>query len=134
MLHSLGAAGHVVMTPLYYLTSGIMLVFHKFFGVLLGMPTGIAWAVSIIALTLLIRAALLPLFAKQIKNSRNMQLLQPQVKDLQKKYGHDREKLTQETMKLYKESGTNPLASCIPLLLQMPIFWALYRTLYDVAK
>ena len=72
---------------------------------------------SIIGLTLVIRAALIPLFVKQIKSSRNMQLLQPKVKELQKKYGHDRERLAQETMKLYKDTGTNPFASCLPILL-----------------
>src|SRR5262249_42772694 len=60
--------------------------------------------------------------------------LQPKVKELQKKYGHDRERLTQETMKLYKETGTNPLASCLPLLLQMPIFLALFRTINEAAN
>ena len=94
---------------------------------------GISWALSIICLTIVIRTALIPLFVKQIKNSRNLQLLQPKVKELQKKYGHDRERLTQETMKLYKETGTNPLASCLPLLLQMPIFLALFRTLNSAA-
>ena len=78
---------------------------------------------------LVIRALLIPLFVKQIKSSRNMQLLQPKVKELQKKYGHDRERLAQETMKLYKETGTNPFASCLPMLLQMPIFFALFRLL-----
>ena len=77
---------------------------------------------SIIGLTLSIRAALIPLFVKQIKSSRNMQLLQPQVKELQKKYGHDRERLAQETMELYRETKTNPFASCLPLIIQMPIF------------
>ncbi|MGH3470858.1 MAG: membrane protein insertase YidC [Nocardioidaceae bacterium] len=126
--------GHAILVPLYYVTSGILIVFHNLFHGLLSMPEGISWALSIICLTLVIRAALIPLFVKQIKNSRNMQLLQPQVKELQKKYGHDREKLTQETMKLYKETGTNPLASCFPLLLQMPIFLALFRTLNDAAR
>ena len=88
---------------------------------------GASWALSIIGLTLVIRAALIPLFVKQIKSSRNMQLIQPKVKELQKKYGHDRERLAQETMKLYKDSGTNPFASCLPILLQMPIFFALFR-------
>ena len=74
---------------------------------------------SIIGLTLVVRAALIPLFVKQIKSSRNMQLIQPKVKELQKKYGHDRERLAQETMKLYKETGTNPFASCLPLLVQI---------------
>jgi YidC/Oxa1 family membrane protein insertase len=63
-----------------------------------------------------------------------MQLLQPKVKDLQKKYGHDRERLAQETMKLYKDTGTNPFASCMPLLLQAPIFFALFRTLDSAAN
>ena len=95
---------------------------------------GAAWVLSIVGLTLVIRAALIPLFVKQIKSSRNMQLIQPKVKELQKKYGHDREQLAQETMKLYKETGTNPFASCLPILLQMPIFLALFRLLDHAAK
>ena len=77
---------------------------------------------------------LIPLFVKQIKSSRNMQLLQPQIEELQKKYGHDRERLTQEQMKLWKETGTNPFASCLPLILQMPIFFALFRVIDQAAK
>src|SRR5699024_775728 len=69
-----------------------------------------------------------------ITSSRNMQLLQPQIKELQKKYGHDRERLTQEQMKLWKETGTNPFASCMPLILQMPIFFALFRTINHAAN
>jgi YidC/Oxa1 family membrane protein insertase len=124
---------HAIITPLEYLTSGILVVFHKLFADILNVPEGISWALSIVCLTVVIRIALIPLFVKQIKNSRNLQLLQPKVKELQKKYGHDRERLTQETMKLYKETGTNPLASCLPLLLQMPIFLALFRTLNSAA-
>ena len=63
-----------------------------------------------------------------------MQLIQPKVKELQKKYGHDREKLAAETMKLYKDSGTNPFASCLPILMQMPIFFALFRLIDQAAK
>ncbi len=77
---------------------------------------------------------LIPLFVKQIKSQRNMQLIQPKVKELQKKYGHDRQRLGEETMKLYKDAGTNPFASCLPLLLQMPIFFALFRLLDQAAK
>ncbi|WP_309648257.1 membrane protein insertase YidC, partial [Nocardioides sp.] len=87
-----------------------------------------------IGLTVVIRTALIPLFVKQIKSSRNMQLIQPKVKELQKKYGHDRERLAQETMKLYKDTGTNPFSSCLPILLQMPIFFALFRLLDQAAK
>src|ERR1700761_7630720 len=115
------------MTPLYYLTSAVLLAFHQVFGSVFGPNTGLAWVLSIIGLTVVIRAAMIPLFVKQIKSSRNMQLLQPKVKELQKKYGHDRERLAQETMALYKETGTNPFASCMPLILQMPIFFALFR-------
>ena len=124
--------GHAILTPLYYVTSGLLVFWHKVYETL-GISDGWSWAMGIISLTIVIRICLIPLFVKQIKNSRNLQLLQPKVKELQKKYGHDRERLTQETMKLYKETGTNPLASCLPLLLQMPIFLALFRTLNAAA-
>src|SRR3954467_7885689 len=122
------------MAPLYWITSLILSGFHTVFGAVLGPESGWAWVLSIIGLTLVIRAALIPLFVKQIKSSRNMQLLQPKVKELQKKYGHDRERLAQETMALYKETGTNPFASCLPILLQMPIFLSLFRLIDNAAK
>jgi YidC/Oxa1 family membrane protein insertase len=124
-----GDIGSFIMEPLYWAISVVLVGFHKLFSTFLDPAGGAAWALSIIGLTLVIRAALIPLFVKQIKSSRNMQLIQPKVKELQKKYGHDREKLAQETMKLYKDSGTNPFASCLPILLQMPIFLALFRLL-----
>jgi YidC/Oxa1 family membrane protein insertase len=132
VIHLLLSIGHAIMTPLYYATSGVLIVFHNLFSGVL--PEGPSWALAIIGLTVVIRTALIPLFVRQIKSSRNLQLLQPKIKELQKKYGHDRERLTQETMKLYKDTGTNPLASCLPLLLQMPIFIALFRTLNYAAK
>src|SRR3954452_3039383 len=122
------------MTPLYWVTSLILSGFHTVFGAMFGPASGVAWVLSIIGLTVVIRAALIPLFVKQIKFSRNMQLLQPKVKELQKKYGHDREKLAAETMALYKETGTNPFASCLPLILQMPIFLALFRLIDQSTK
>jgi YidC/Oxa1 family membrane protein insertase len=126
--------GTYIMTPLYYLTSFVLLAFHQLWGGIFGPASGASWVLSIIGLTVVIRAALIPLFVKQIKSSRNMQLLQPKVKELQKKYGHDREKLAAETMALYKETGTNPFASCLPILLQMPIFLALFRLINSAAK
>ncbi len=126
--------GGFIMTPLYYVISAILLGFHKLFTLFLAEDSGTAWALSIIGLTLVIRTALIPLFVKQIKSQRNMQLIQPKVKELQKKYGHDRARLGEETMKLYKDAGTNPFASCLPLLLQMPIFFALFRLLDQAAK
>jgi YidC/Oxa1 family membrane protein insertase len=127
-LGPIGTVAHYIATPLYYAISGVMIAWHWLF-VQIGLPAegGAAWGLSIIGLTLVIRAALIPLFVKQIKASRNMQLIQPKVKELQKKYGHDRERLAQETMKLYKDSGTNPFASCLPIILQMPIFFTLFR-------
>ena len=127
MFEFLGDVGGAIMAPLYFVTSAILSGFHNLFGNLFGDDSGAAWALSIIGLTLVIRAALIPLFVKQIKSSRNMQLLQPRLKELRDKYGHDRERFAQEQMKLFKETGTNPLASCLPLILQMPIFLALFR-------
>ncbi|WP_370289399.1 membrane protein insertase YidC [Nocardioides sp.] len=123
------------MVPLYYIISAVLIGWHELF-TLIGLDPagGLSWALSIVGLTLVIRAALIPLFVKQIKSSRNMAMLQPKVRELQKKYGHDRNKLAEETMKLYKEAGTNPFASCLPILLQMPIFFALFRLLDQAAK
>ena len=126
--------GGFIMKPLYFVISAILVGFHNVFGRLFGDEAGVSWALSIIGLTIVIRALLIPLFVKQIKSSRNMQLIQPHVKELQKKYGHDREKLAQETMNLYRETKTNPFASCMPLLLQMPIFLALFRLIDQAAK
>ena len=126
--------GGAVMTPLYYAISAILIGWHNVWGSIFPPESGIAWVLSIIGLTLVIRAALIPLFVKQIKSSRNMQLIQPKVKELQKKYGHDRERLAAETMNLYRDSGTNPFASCVPILLQMPIFLALFRLIDQAAK
>jgi YidC/Oxa1 family membrane protein insertase len=134
VLDFLGDIGSLIMTPLYYVISAVLVGWHKVFGSIFGPETGIAWVLSIIGLTLVIRAALIPLFVKQIKSSRNMQLIQPKVRELQKKYGHDRERLAQETMKLYKDAGTNPFASCLPILLQMPIFLALFRLIDQAVK
>jgi YidC/Oxa1 family membrane protein insertase len=83
-----------IATPLYYAISGILIGWHKLFDLLgLDPAGGMSWVLSIVGLTLVIRALLIPLFVKQIKASRNMQLIQPKVKELQKKYGHDRERL-----------------------------------------
>jgi YidC/Oxa1 family membrane protein insertase len=130
----LGQIGGFIMTPLYWITSVILSGFHQALSPVLGENSGWAWVLSIIGLTLVIRAALIPLFVKQIKSSRNMQLIQPKARELQKKYGHDRERLAQETMKLYKETGTNPFASCLPLIVQMPIFISLFRLIDRAAN
>ena len=128
------AIGDFIMQPLYYIISLVLVTWHQLWSLIFDPASGAAWALSIVGLTLVIRAALIPLFVKQIKSSRNMQMLQPKVKELQKKYSHDREKLAAETMALYKDAGTNPFASCLPILLQMPIFFALFRLLDQASK
>ncbi len=113
--------------------SWILVQFHAVFGSLFGDTSGLAWALSIVGLVVVIRILLIPLFVKQIKAQRNLQLIQPQMKEIQKKYAGDREKQSEEMMKLYRETGTNPLASCLPVLLQMPIFFALFQVLQGIA-
>jgi YidC/Oxa1 family membrane protein insertase len=133
-MSTLSAIGDAIMWPLYWAVSAVLVGFHYVFSLFGFLSSGVVWTLSIIGLTVVVRAAIVPIFVKQIKAQRNMQLLQPHMRELQKKYGHDRERLSQETMKLFKESGTNPMASCLPLLLQMPIFFALFRTINDAAK
>lgn len=129
----LGMLG-AMMTPLYWAVSGILVGFHSLL-TMFGMDPdwGGTWAASIVLLTMAIRTALIPLFVRQINSARNMQLIQPKVKELNDKYGHDRERLGRETMQLYKDEGVNPMASCLPLLLQMPIFLALFYVLNSVS-
>ncbi len=127
--------------PLELAVAWIMVKFHAVFTAL-GMPTdsGWTWALSIIGLVIVIRIILIPLFFKQIKASRGLQLIQPQVQAIQKKYKgktdpDSRQAMTKETMELYRETGTNPFASCLPILMQGPVFFALFRVLNEyVAK
>ncbi len=126
---SIYGALSTMMQPLYWAVSGLLVLFHWLWGVWLALPQGVAWTLAIISLTVVVRTAMIPLFVKQINSARNMQLMQPKIQELQKKYGHDRERLGQESMKLYREEGVNPMASCFPLLIQMPIFLALFRVL-----
>jgi YidC/Oxa1 family membrane protein insertase len=124
-----------LLSPLYYLVSWIMIGWHWVFAELFNIPNdGVNWALSIIGLVVVIRIMLIPLFVRQIKAQRNMQLLQPKVREIQKKYKGDRERLQQETMKLYKDAGTNPFASCMPILLQAPFLFALFRVLDGIAR
>jgi YidC/Oxa1 family membrane protein insertase len=125
---------NAIMTPLYHAVAALLVGWHWLLSHVLDPDGGWAWALSIAGLTIVIRTLLIPLFVRQIRSSRNMQLLQPKMKELQKKYGHDREKLGQEMMKLYKETGTNPFSSCLPLLLQSPVFLALFRVLDGASK
>ena len=114
--------------------SWVLVQFHSLF-TFFGMDpaSGWTWTFSIVGLVIVIRILLIPLFVKQIKAQRNLQIIQPKIKEIQKKYAGDRERQSQEMMKVYKETGTNPLASCLPILLQAPIFFALFRVLQGIA-
>lgn len=109
--------------------SWLLVTWHRVFSVVWGPDSGWSWTASIVGLVVVIRLLLVPLFVKQIRAQRNLQAIQPQLKEIQAKYAGDRERQSQEMMKLYKDSGTNPLSSCMPILLQMPIFFALYNVL-----
>ena len=93
-----------------------------------------SYGVSIILLTITVRLILFPLTARQTRSMQNMQKVQPQVKQLQAQYKDDRQKLNEELMKFYKQNKINPAAGCLPLLLQMPIFFALYRVIYGLTS
>jgi YidC/Oxa1 family membrane protein insertase len=114
--------------------SWIIVQFHSLYGAIFGPDTGWAWGLSIVSLVILIRICLIPLFVKQIKSTRNMQALQPKMKAIQERYKNDRQRQSEEMMKLYKETGTNPLSSCLPILAQSPFFFALYHVLSKIAS
>ena len=114
--------------------SWILVMFHQLLSAI-GMDpdSGWTWTFSIVGLVVVIRILLIPLFVKQIKAQRGLQLIQPQMKEIQKKYAGDKERQSQEMMKLYRETGTNPLSSCLPIILQAPIFFALFGVLQSIA-
>ncbi|MEU0407967.1 membrane protein insertase YidC [Streptomyces griseorubiginosus] len=113
--------------------SWVIVQFHKVYGAIFGPDTGWAWGLSIVSLVILIRICLIPLFVKQIKATRAMQTLQPEMKKIQERYKNDKQRQSEEMMKLYKETGTNPLSSCLPILAQSPFFFALYHVLNGIA-
>ncbi|PYI37245.1 membrane protein insertase YidC [Arthrobacter psychrolactophilus] len=129
-----------ILFPFKWLVSWIMVQFHDgltFLG--LDAASGVTWTLAIIGLVLVIRAALIPVFVKQIKAQRGMQALQPDMKKLQAKYKGKTDQLSrqamgQEQMALYKEHGTNPFSACLPMLIQMPFFFSLFQVLSGVAK
>jgi YidC/Oxa1 family membrane protein insertase len=109
-----------ILQPLVDVASDVL----KFFN-----DHGLSWGMSIIALTFLTRALLIPLTYKQIKGMRALQALQPQIKEIQAKFKNDRQRMQQEMMRFYQQNKVNPLASCIPLLAQLPVFITLFYAL-----
>ena len=118
-----------MLNPFYNAVAWLIVHIHDGMAPIFGKNSGASWALSIVLLTMAMRLLLFPLFVKQIKNQRAMTALQPKMKELQAKYKNDKEKLNQEMMALWKEHGANPFAGCLPLLVQMPVFFALFRVL-----
>ena len=125
-----------ILNPLYFAVSWLIATFHSFLGLIFGKNSheSIKWSLSIILLVVLIRIILIPLFVKQIKSQRALTALQPHMKEIQRKYKDDRQKQSEEMMKLYREHKTNPLASCFPIIAQAPIFFALFTVLNGIAR
>lgn len=128
----------IILWPLRWLVELVLVAWHWVF-TLVGLPAdaGITWVLAIIGLVVVVRATLIPLFVKQIKSQRKMMEIAPELRKVQEKYRGKRDQLSREamsreTMALYKKHGTTPLSSCLPLLVQMPIFFALFTVLNGV--
>ena len=130
----------IILWPLKWVVELLLVAFHWLFTTMgMGTGDGITWVLAIVGLVIVVRAALIPIFVKQIKSQRKMLEVAPQLKKIQDKYKgkkdqFSREAMSRETMELYKRTGTNPLSSCLPLLLQMPIFFALFSVLNDAQR
>jgi YidC/Oxa1 family membrane protein insertase len=124
-----------ILWPIKWVIEAILVAFHTVLSAIgLDPDAGITWVLSIVGLVLVVRAALIPIFVRQIKSQRRMLEVAPQLKKIQDKYKgkkdqFSREAMSRETMAMYKKTGTNPLSSCLPLLLQMPIFFGLFSVL-----
>jgi YidC/Oxa1 family membrane protein insertase len=121
------------LNPLYDAVAWVIMQLHAGLGAIFGPSSGWAWALTIVLLVVLMRLLLVPLFIKQMHATRKMTALAPQVAELKKKYKNDRQKLNEETMKLYRENGANPLAGCLPLVAQLPVFFALFAVLRAIS-
>jgi len=129
-----------ILWPIKWAIEAILVFWHSFFSVL-GMPAdaGLTWVLSIIGLVVVVRSAMIPVFVRQIKSQRNMLVMQPELLAMQKKYKgktdpESRQRFAAEQMELYKKYKANPLSSCMPLLLQMPIFGGLFVVLNEAQK
>jgi YidC/Oxa1 family membrane protein insertase len=126
-----------ILWPIKWIIEAILVAFHWVFTFVgLDPDAGTTWVLSIVGLVLVVRAALIPIFVRQIKSQRRMLEVAPQLKKIQDKYKgkkdqFSREAMSRETMEMYKKTGTNPLSSCLPLLLQMPIFFGLFSVLQN---
>jgi YidC/Oxa1 family membrane protein insertase len=130
----------IILWPLKWAVEAVLVFWHWLFTAV-GLPPadGITWVLSIIGLVIVVRSAMIPLFVRQIKSQRKMMEIAPELRKVQEKYKGKRDQLSREamsreTMALYKKHGTTPVSSCLPLLVQMPVFFALFSVLNDVTR
>jgi YidC/Oxa1 family membrane protein insertase len=121
------------LNPLYVAVAWVMARIHAGLSVIMPPSSGQAWFLTIVVLVVAMRLLLVPLFVKQMHAMRKMSALTPQLMELRKKYKNDKQTLNEETMRLYRENGVNPLGGCLPLLAQMPMFFALFNVLHQIA-
>jgi YidC/Oxa1 family membrane protein insertase len=122
-----------ILNPLFEAVAWVMMQIHAGLSHVFGASSGATWALSIVLLVVLMRLIMVPLFIKQRNSMQKMQSHMPQLAELRKKYKNDKQRLNEETMKFYKENGINPLGGCLPLLAQLPVFWALFNVLRAIA-
>jgi YidC/Oxa1 family membrane protein insertase len=122
-----------VLDWLYSIVAQLIVWIHTGLSTVVPQDSGWAWGGSIFLLTVFLRLLMVPLFVKQIHASRKMQELNPKVQALRKKYKNDKQRMNQEVMKLYQENGANPLAGCLPILVQMPVFIGLFQVLRNIS-
>ena len=123
-----------ILNPFYDAVAWVLMRIHALLSVPFGPASGWAWGLSIVFLVMLMRLIMVPLFVKQMHSQRKMAALAPQVAALRKKYKGDKQTMNQEVMKLYQENGANPLAGCLPLVVQLPVFFALFNVLRAIAE
>jgi len=122
-----------ILNPLFEAVAWVIMRIHAVLSVPFGASSGWAWGLSIVLLVMLMRLIMVPLFVKQVRSQRKMQSHMPQLQELRKRYKNDKQRLNEETMKFYKENGINPLGGCLPLVAQLPVFWALFNVLRAIA-
>jgi YidC/Oxa1 family membrane protein insertase len=122
-----------ILNPIYDAVAWVLKGIYGFLAPLFGDSSGWTWALSIVILVVLMRLIMVPLFIKQMHTTRAMSALAPEMQALRKKYKNDKQTLQQETMKLYQQAGVNPLMGCLPVVLQLPMFFALFNVLRAIA-
>ncbi len=122
------------LNPLFDAVAWVMMRIHAVLSVPFGASSGVTWGLSIVILVVFMRLIMVPLFIKQRNSMWKMQSHMPQLQELRKRFKNDKTRLNEETMKFYKENGINPLGGCLPLLAQMPVFWALFNVLRAIAE